>query len=411
MRIIGLFVLLFYTNLLVAQETTTHKVRPGETFSSIAEKYDISESILRAENVLTPECYVGATLRIPSNTMPIMEVKTAHEESDVILDVDPPMPDRNDYVAIPYSPEMEALSLMRNGKLNKARTVLTKAIKLTPQSSSYYYRGLCNFRDGKWKSAINDLNVALQDNSLPYSLKSDAESMLETAQIRREEQLEKRREAWTAVGAAVGTAVLVAGVVAADAYLYSQTGSSTFSPSTNYSSPALTSAPVSFSSMSTTEFDEYVNREMQRLWDLTVAQVNQQNQQEYQQFCMFYKDAEGNPLYTYDEWYAMKAAAWAQSQQTVGSTTDDGVGSSYEPSSGVNEYVQKVRDSNPYGNKDCPMCAGTGICQTCNGSGLQESGFGLGRLPCANCYVQNGVKTGKCGKCHGTGTVYGHTGI
>ena len=163
--------------------------------------------------------------------------------------------------------------------------------------------------------------------------------------------------------------------------------------------------------MSTTEFDLYLDREMKRIWDLSVAQVNQQNQQEYQQFCMFNKDSEGNPLFSYDEWYAMKAAAWAQSQQAAGGTYQYDADSPNEYSTGVNEYVQKVKDSNPYGYKDCPSCMGSGRCKWCNGTGLQSSGFGLERIPCANCYVENGVKTGKCGKCHGKGTVYGHTGI
>ena len=60
-----------------------------------------------------------------------------------------------------------------------------------------------------------------------------------------------------------------------------------------------------------------------------------------------------------------------------------------------------------YGYKDCHICHGTGVCQTCGGDGWQHNSFGLDDSPCANCHRENGKRTGKCSRCQGTGEVYG----
>ena len=61
--------------------------------------------------------------------------------------------------------------------------------------------------------------------------------------------------------------------------------------------------------------------------------------------------------------------------------------------------------SNSHSSKDCHICYGSGICQTCGGDGFQSSGLGLGDIPCANCLKVNGNRTGKCSVCRGTGKV------
>lgn len=64
--------------------------------------------------------------------------------------------------------------------------------------------------------------------------------------------------------------------------------------------------------------------------------------------------------------------------------------------------------SERYGNKECHMCHGSGICSTCNGRGYDNNSFGVsGVHECPNCYIVNGKKTGKCSRCAGTGHVFG----
>lgn len=61
-----------------------------------------------------------------------------------------------------------------------------------------------------------------------------------------------------------------------------------------------------------------------------------------------------------------------------------------------------------YGNKDCRLCHGNGVCSTCNGKGYDYNEFGVqGTHECPNCLRVNGHASGKCSQCQGSGHVYG----
>lgn len=61
-----------------------------------------------------------------------------------------------------------------------------------------------------------------------------------------------------------------------------------------------------------------------------------------------------------------------------------------------------------YGNKDCHLCHGNGVCSTCNGKGYNYNEFGMqGTHECPNCLRVNGRASGKCSQCQGSGHVYG----
>lgn len=71
-------------------------------------------------------------------------------------------------------------------------------------------------------------------------------------------------------------------------------------------------------------------------------------------------------------------------------------------------FKNKAYYAERYGNKDCHMCRGSGICSSCNGKGYDYNGFGeLGTHECSNCLIINGRASGKCRQCQGTGHVYG----
>lgn len=61
-----------------------------------------------------------------------------------------------------------------------------------------------------------------------------------------------------------------------------------------------------------------------------------------------------------------------------------------------------------YGNKDCHLCHGNGVCSTCNGKGYDHNEFGVRDThECPNCLRVNGHASGKCSQCQGSGHVYG----
>lgn len=75
--------------------------------------------------------------------------------------------------------------------------------------------------------------------------------------------------------------------------------------------------------------------------------------------------------------------------------------SNYSSSGGSKSYY----NSN-YGWKDCHICRGSGVCPTCNGDGIMDSGFGNGSTKCANCST-TAPRKGVCWVCQGKGKVYG----
>lgn len=288
-------------NLLNAQNYTTHKVKPGESFASIAEKYGISEKDLRSDNELISVCYVGANLTIRHK---ILEEKKCNCDDN--------KPDAN-HSHEWSSVAKDAISLYESGYYLKARNLFTKILKDNSVPVLYYYRGLCGYNMGNWKDAVDDLSQSLARPGLDSLEMVSANALLSDARQKREQQVQNRREAW----AAVGTAVLVAGAVAADMYVRAYTAG-TNSPSCTYKASAVS---------------EYKNKDN----------------------------------------YGSDAA-------TTSTSTPKG--------------------------KTCPHCMGSGKCSTCNGTGMQDKGFGLGKIPCANCAKTTPERVGKCQWCSGKGIRY-----
>ena len=69
-----------------------------------------------------------------------------------------------------------------------------EAIKLKPSALAYYRRGACFFREGKWKDAQSDLRFALYLDDCTPEVFMAADSLLELADIKRNEQLVRRAE-------------------------------------------------------------------------------------------------------------------------------------------------------------------------------------------------------------------------
>lgn len=54
-------------------------------------------------------------------------------------------------------------------------------------------------------------------------------------------------------------------------------------------------------------------------------------------------------------------------------------------------------------SRECTHCHGTGVCKTCNGSGIFYGSYGLDPLECPNCLSKKYPGKGKCRWCSGTG--------
>ena len=99
---------------------------------------------------------------------------------------------------------------------------------------------------------------------------------------------------------------------------------------------------------------------------------------------------------SYEEWYALKAQVWAESQRSGNDNSDS---SSY--SSRKSESSSSTSSSSSSSGRQCRLCLGSGKCKTCNGKGwYYDNAFGLDRdYVCPNCHNHDG----KCSSCGGSG--------
>lgn len=128
----------------------------------------------------------------------------------------------------------------------------------------------------------------------------------------------------------------------------------------------------------------------------TVAQVQSEEEQQYQQFCKFNKKADGSN-YTKSEWRTLVGQAIQNSKSgsySTSTTTSYGGGTN-NSSTSTSRRCMKLNVS------DLAHCNGDGKCARCNGKGrYYDTSFGNGRWvdPCIHC-----KGNGKCPTCHGTG--------
>ena len=112
-------------------------------------------------------------------------------------------------------------------------------------------------------------------------------------------------------------------------------------------------------------------------------------------FCAIKKGSSGNSYISPVTGYS--PIPLASSNLYNGGAGVDDRGSSYSSSTDASNQNRFVT---------CSHCQvpGNGICKTCDGKGWVYKGYGLdGMSECPNCYTVNGVKTGKCFFCQGTG--------
>ena len=386
-------------------QTTVHNVRPGDTFESVAARYGVAVEALIQANPYTQKCYVGAQLMIPSveKSVPAknndkqtsgatisLEKKVQPVASNTVAKkpVTPTAVKNEDQPLDPYQLMYDGVALMKKGKYSKAKKLFSKALKIKNLPEAHYYRGLCNYRNYKWKPAYKDFAIAKRSSSLDKKMKADAEDLYKYTYAKYKEKVETRREAWAKVGKAVGTTLLAIGAVAVET-MAASTGygygyGSGYGTASSFYSPAAGTGsvmPSGVSSMSTAQFNSYLDTQLTDLFYITAMQVEQKNRNEYMQA------TNGGQLMSYDQWMNMKT------QSAVSTSYDTSTSSS---GTTLDELEESRRDVlNRTAGEVCQHCKGTGKCPACNGTKV-ASGFGN----TYKCTVCN--ENGDCPVCHGT---------
>lgn len=175
----------------------------GETFESIANKYEITISDLRAANPGKDVCYAGMEIIVPKPSYSPLGY----------TDITSPVLLRADSILL----KAKSLSLLDNYK--KAIKLYNHVIDMNVRTPyAYAGRGACYFGMKKYKKAKKDLLNAISFGQLAKVEKEWCEDALEDV----EKAIEAKRERRNAVWSKIGLTFAAAAAVTATAYVASE---------------------------------------------------------------------------------------------------------------------------------------------------------------------------------------------
>lgn len=199
-------------------------VERGETWESIAAQYKVAVDLIKNLNSEYDECLAGIELFVPIASV---------GEKEIIEE----LPQRNIIDELQF-----ARSYLSHEDYKKAVKEYDKMIKRNPSIDAYYERALAQYKRGKLKQAISDLQVVQgYDN---YDAKyPDTDELLAGINEEWSAKKARRAELW---GAIVG-AVLVTGLEVGNAVIQSNKTSASSKSSYQSSSRSSTSRSSSSS--------------------------------------------------------------------------------------------------------------------------------------------------------------------
>lgn len=161
-----------------------HTVQRGETFASIARKYDISEQQLRDANPYNKNLYVGIRLLIPvvgknSSSTPFGAGKNLSASARV---------------AQAYMDN--ARVYYYDGKYAKAIKEIDKALAEYNSVDAYLLRGKCYLMGDKYKKACNDFAVVMESPEATASQIQEATDLNQSSAEKWEEKANARAQFW-----------------------------------------------------------------------------------------------------------------------------------------------------------------------------------------------------------------------
>lgn len=397
------FVLMLISIPSIGQQTII--VGYGETFESIANKYDITISDLQAANSGKNVCYAGMKIIIPQpSKSPVGDNKVS---SPVIIYAD--------------SLLLVAKKLSSQGLYKKAIKIYNNLIDMNVRTPyAYAGRGECNFCLKKYKKAKTDLNHAINSGKLAEIEKDWCEDALEDV----EKAIVEKRERNNAIFSKIGLTFAATAAVAATAYVaseqakmqnqYYQNSVSTSPVRSGEGSSHLSNADRiiaqsnadidSWRARSTVQLNQMTNQAMFHA-QTTNERMNRAFKEQIEWMGEFSKKNGRQPTeYETDQWYAtnypdlLETRILARGKMYEESNGDDI--KENEDSRTKTDYSKKFENRYSSG-KQCISCLGSGKCQTCNGNGWYNNPILANRtVICPNCdRNHNGI----CSHCHGTG--------
>lgn len=231
------------------QEIKKHVVQRGETLESIAKDYNLSPNELQSANNDMEIFYTGLEINVPIKKMPIASNGTKqYSDSD----------EQFLKTLAAYWDDCEiADKLFEARNYSKAQKQYQQTIKkykgILPCEDALYGNALCSYNREKWKSAIEDLNMVINNEECSQGQRNHCKRLLAKAQSYRDQQLENRSNFWGGLfmtAATVGTSIALASSQPKQSLYNSTSGTTNSSVGTTYSSESSSSSASSSSKSS-----------------------------------------------------------------------------------------------------------------------------------------------------------------
>lgn len=217
------------------QEIKKHVVQRGETLESIANDYNLSPNELHNANNDMEIFYTGLEINVPIKKTMIASTGTKQSSNS---------DEQFLKTLAAYWDDCEiANKLFEAHNYSKAQKQYRQTIKkykgILPCEDALYGNALCSYNREKWKSAIEDLNMVINNEECSVGQRAHCERLLAKTQLYRDQQLENRSNFWGGLfmtAATVGTSIALASSQPKQSSYNSSSGTTSSSVGTSYSS-------------------------------------------------------------------------------------------------------------------------------------------------------------------------------
>lgn len=174
------------------QEIKKHVVQRGETLESIAKDYNLSPNELHNANNDMEIFYTGLEINVPIKKTMIASTGTKQSSNS---------DEQFLKTLAAYWDDCEiANKLFETHNYSKAQKQNQQTIKkykgILPCEDALYGNALCSYNREKWKSAIEDLNMVINNEECSQGQRDHCKRLLAKAQSYRDQQLENRSNFW-----------------------------------------------------------------------------------------------------------------------------------------------------------------------------------------------------------------------
>lgn len=395
-------------------QTIRHTVNRGETIESIAELYGTTINELSSLNNDIDTFYTGMEIDIP-----FPDDMSAEEYT------------RNPERILEYYADYKRLINMYNASYTKdAEEAYKKLIddysKVSNCSEAYYELAKYYYNKDKLNKARVTFYIALSDDALSSKKKEKGQAYIAKIEEILQERAERRSQIWNNIS----TGIVQGLQMGVNAYMqYEQMKQSGTTANSGYNSftginsnlNGLDPASEAYTAQALRNADASYNKTINQLQQnsnafLNQSMVNIQNelqmsrQRDQQCHDLWVRNLGREPTPEEDQaWWTNYSNGMANAYLQANSNTSASSSSGNNASYNTNDAIEKAKEyyDNRYGNKTCHICNGYKKCKYCNGTKIHHNDITGKDEPCEMCWLQNGVRTGLCRQCGGTGQTYG----